>query len=78
MTFGELAIGDTFDFVSGNRIMDSFSEPCKKISARKYKYPTGKPEPSAHYIARVGTLKVNVYHVGREYPTPPPRDNPRD
>lgn len=74
MTFGELKIGDTFDFVSGNPIMDSFCEPCRKVSVRKYVYPTGKPKPSHIYVARVGTLKVNVYHVGREFPAPPISD----
>jgi hypothetical protein len=73
MKFRELAIGQTFDFIGPDRY-NSFYEPCKKISTRKYKYPTGKPKPFDFYIASVGSLDAEVFNVGREYPEPPISD----
>ena len=69
--FRDLAIGQTFDFIRPNSTYNSFCEPCQKISARKYKYPTGKPKPFHFYLASVGSINAQVYNIGREYPEPP-------
>jgi hypothetical protein len=53
MTFKELAIGQTFDWISGN--MDSFFNRCTKVSARKY--------TDGIHVYRVGTIHAEVYHV---------------
>lgn len=73
-TFRELQIGATFDFVGPNRY-NSFSEPCMKISARKYKYPTGRPAPFDCYTSAVGSIDAEVFNVGRAYPEPPAADS---
>ena len=54
--FRDLNIGDTFDFISPDRIMNSFYLRCEKISQRKYKDETG-------VIHRVGTINCYVYNV---------------
>jgi hypothetical protein len=57
MTFRELAIQQTFDFISNNRLYNSFFERCEKISTRKYR----SIETGQEY--QVGTVKVEVFHV---------------
>jgi hypothetical protein len=52
-TFKSLSIGDTFDFIGGER--PSFFERCEKISPRKYKGDKG-------LIYTVGSVHVTVYH----------------
>lgn len=57
--FQDLANGDTFDFVSPNLSLNSFSERCVKLSARRYRsLETG-------LVHRVGSINANVYHVER-------------
>ncbi len=55
--FRDLQIGDTFDCVSPDRMMNSFYDRCEKISTRKYRsLVTG-------YDFEVGSVNVTVYHV---------------
>jgi hypothetical protein len=54
--FKDLAIGDTFDFVSPDRMMNSFYRPCRKISARGY-------IDDARVRHTVGSVGASVYHV---------------
>ena len=55
-TFHDLAIGDSFDFVGPDRMLNSFYKRCKKISPRKYEDEDG-------HTHSVGTVKAVVYHV---------------
>lgn len=55
--FRNLKIGDTFDFISPNRTLNSFYDRCRKLSARVYSsLDTG-------YTHRVGSGDCQVYHV---------------
>lgn len=56
-TFADLAIGDTFDFVSGH--MDSFFGACKKTDSHHY--------TDGRFVYRIGSVLARVYHVGRDY-----------
>jgi hypothetical protein len=60
MRFRDLSIGDSFDFISGNPLMDSFYGRCTKTSARTYEWPSlcGKV-----YRVKVGSINALVYHV---------------
>jgi hypothetical protein len=69
MKFKDLAIGDTFDFVSPNRMMNSFYDRCTKISARKYQWENPVQcslSPSKYLETRVGSANVEVYNVERK------------
>lgn len=57
--FKDLAIGDLFDFISGNYTTDSFYDDCEKISARKYISIQSRIEYT------VGSIHVKCYHVER-------------
>ena len=56
MTFKELSIGQSFDFIAGNRF-DSFFKRCIKTSARSYTDDSGIRH-------RIGSISAKVYHVG--------------
>ena len=63
MTFRELSVGDTFDFINDdNRMMNSFYARCVKLSARTYTVVEGEGEPRH---MRVGSINTTVYHVIR-------------
>jgi hypothetical protein len=62
-TFKELAIGDTFDFISPNRTLNSYFRRCVKLSARTYTPVEGEDEPTA---LRIGSIHAQVYHVKRK------------
>jgi hypothetical protein len=56
--FADVKIGQTFDFISPDRLMNSFFDECVKVSARKYRsLATGRE-------IRVGSIRAKVYHVG--------------
>jgi hypothetical protein len=55
--FRELAIGQCFDFVSEDRIMNSFYDTCEKISQRKYRSIDTGLEYS------VGSIDCEVFNV---------------
>ena len=57
--FRELKVGDQFDFISPNRIVNSYFERCVKISPRCY------TAVGAVVVMRVGTVDVDVHHVER-------------
>ena len=60
MSFKELKIGESFDFVNDNAndiTTNSFFKRCTKTSARKY--------TAVGWIHTVGTTAIPVYHVGR-------------
>jgi len=61
MKFRDLHIGDTFDFVSNNRMFNSFFDRCIKVSARKYK-SIDNPR-NAEFTYTVGTINCSVFHV---------------
>ena len=64
MQFKDLKIGQTFDFVSGQPLMDSFLDRCCKVSARKYVSLADPRELNFRPEMRVGSITVEVYHVG--------------
>lgn len=51
--FKNLAIGQSFDFISPNRMMNSFYKRCTKISARKYRDEDGVEHTIGSHYARV-------------------------
>lgn len=57
--FRDLQIGDTFDFISPNAMLNSYHLRCKKLSARTY-----TPVDAPHAL-RVGSINVEVYHIER-------------
>lgn len=57
--FGDLHIGDTFDFISPNHSMNSFFLLCTKTGPRTYSWIDRGHKLSS----RVGSLNVKVYHV---------------
>lgn len=59
--FRDLSIGDTFDFISPDRILNSFYETCKKVSARRYSYHN--TQFNKDFIGEVGSIHAKVYHV---------------
>ena len=65
MRFKELAVGDTFDFIAPTGY-NSFFVRCTKVSARKYRYENGHPAPFNFYVAQVGAVNCEVYHVTKE------------
>jgi len=52
--FGELAVGQTFDWVGPNRF-NSFFAPCRKTAKRAY--------TDGQFYYKVGSLKAEVFHV---------------
>lgn len=56
MTFSELKIGDTFDFIKNAPASASFYLRCAKISARRYVDEKGT-------VHQVGSVHVNVCHA---------------
>lgn len=56
-TFRDLAIGDTFDFIGPDPMLNSFYERCRKIGARTY-----ETVPD-HMQCRVGSVAATVYHI---------------
>jgi hypothetical protein len=69
MTFKQLSVGDTFDFVSDTSY-DSFYERCKKTSARGYVAINSDGSTNKRYgKMRVGSLSAKVYHVSKSNPT---------
>ena len=55
--FKDLSAGQTFDFV-GDRRFNSFFDPCRKLSTRKYvSLATGREY-------QVGSVRAEVFHVG--------------
>lgn len=63
MTFKELTIGQSFDFIGPDRMRNHFFHRCEKISARKYRDEYGIDHA-------VGTISCNVYHVRQTLPNP--------
>lgn len=59
MTFKQLNIGDTFDFVAPAPAFNSFYDTCVKIGPRKYRSLLRKE----HADYSVGSVKCDVYHV---------------
>lgn len=62
MRFLDLNVGDTFDFVSPDRTLNSFYERCVKLTARTYTEVEGE----GLVIHRVGSINAKVYHVKRK------------
>lgn len=63
-TFGQLPIGQVFDFISGTP-SDSFYARCVKLSARKYGIANDPIRPDAMRTTyTVGSIHAKVYHVG--------------
>ena len=56
MKFRDLSIGDTFDFISPNQMLNSFYLRCTKTSTRTYT----DEEETRH---RVGSINAEVYNV---------------
>lgn len=54
--FKELAVGDSFDWISPNAGMNSFYRKCRKISARRYR-------DDSYKVHTVGSANAEVYHV---------------
>lgn len=64
--FKDLQIGDTFDFISGDLMRDTFYATCQKMSARTYRWMNPHQcslSPDKYLKTRVGSGKVEVYHV---------------
>lgn len=59
--FRDLAIGDSFDFVSPDRMLNSFYRKCRKISARRYR-------DDSYTVHSVGSIGAEVYHVNEALP----------
>lgn len=60
LTFANLAIGDTFDFIDPNSLRNSYFARCVKTSIRKYAELENR---SKTYT--VGTVNARVFHVTR-------------
>jgi len=65
MKFRELAIGDTFDFVSPNSMLNSFYNTCEKIGARSYRWknPVRCSLSPEEYLSSRCSINCIVYHV---------------
>ena len=60
MKFRDLAVGQTFDFISpAANAQNSFFRPCMKISKRKYRTIGG----GTIQTYQVGTIDCEVFHV---------------
>jgi len=65
MTFKNIIVGETFDFIHSEWYGPSFFRPCQKISARKYRDDIGQ-------IHEVGTINTTVFHLNEhanKFPT---------
>ncbi len=60
MQFRDLRVGQTFDFVGPDRIMNSFYDRCMKLSERKYSPMEGA---ARNKTMRVGSITCEVYNV---------------
>jgi hypothetical protein len=60
MKFRDLAIGQSFDFIGPDRMLNSFYSTCRKISARIYEWQL---DDGRWKQGCVGSLDANVYHV---------------
>ena len=58
-TFKSLTIGETFNFVSSDRMLNSFYLTCTKISPRKY-----RDEHGTEYT--VSSVNCEVYHINEK------------
>ncbi len=68
MTFGQLSVGQTFDFIGPDRMYNSFFEPCLKTGTRTYIAINNDGKQNMRYgksPMRVGSLKADVHHVGK-------------
>jgi hypothetical protein len=66
MKFRDLQIGDTFDFIGPDNMLNSFYSRCTKISSRKYRWENPiqcSLSPAKYLETRVGSINVEVYHV---------------
>lgn len=59
MTFRELKIGDEFDFIGPDRMLNSFYYTCRKISAHKYEWQQNEKWTQG----TIGSVTAKVYHV---------------
>lgn len=57
MRFCQLKVGQTFDFIKPDSVMNSFFLRCEKINERQYKDENGT-------VWNVGTIRCRVYNVG--------------
>ena len=65
--FRDLNVGDEFDFVSPNPMMNSFYETCTKTGPRTYTWVSQHPVDRGRvFKTRVGSINVKVYHVDRK------------
>lgn len=65
MKFRELQIGDEFDFISPDRMLNSFYGRCVKASAQRYTVSTFRKHNGALDPLRIGRTDCEVYHVER-------------
>jgi hypothetical protein len=64
--FEDLAIGETFDWISENCSLNSFFEPCRKVDTFRYVAMTETGQDNPRYgTMRVGSTNTYVYHAGR-------------
>jgi hypothetical protein len=61
--FSDLAVGQTFDFIGPDPMLNSFYALCTKRSARTYTWDGGR---YGTLKASVGSKHVTVYHVDEE------------
>lgn len=61
MKFKELKVGDSFDWISPNRIYNSFFLRCVKTGLNSYVDEDGKKH-------KVGSINAEVFHVERSNP----------
>jgi hypothetical protein len=61
--FRELNVGDTFDFISPDRMLNSYFRRCVKTGTRTYTPVEGEDAPAP---IRVGSINANVYHVNED------------
>lgn len=59
--FRDLKVGDTFDFVGPDPLLNSFHSRCTKVSERAYEWNYNLEGRKLR--SRVGSSRVQVYHV---------------
>lgn len=65
--FKDLPIGQTFDFIGPDSMLNSFYEPCRKIDTLTYVAMDANGQDNPRYgKMRVGSASVPVYNVGRK------------
>lgn len=65
-TFKQLSIGNRFDFVGPDSMLNSFYSRCEKVSTRKYRWLNPRKcslAPDVYLETRVGSVGVEVYHI---------------